>query len=348
RATTPRGVYEQHLPELRQTLLRADATLIGVANEDPDDLARGASVTASGFTRTIGTDAGDDGIPYRLTDDIGIVVPVTDELGGIALRIATDADTTLVVEAYVSDLPQNVIPVERVAAASVPVPAGDARWVEVPLAYTADRARNVIVVVRSDPAVTLFTTPELPPGVLTLVHRLDNDDQNVEISRDELIVQWPTKPLRGRSVLFRALRESAVLAPERAISGFNRPFDGPNMWASEPMVAGRDEWLRLDWDEPVTASEIRLVFDDDVDLELNTLHHHRSPDRVIPQLVRDYRVEVLGSDGWRAVAEVRDNRHRHRVHALPADLGPLTSARLVISATNGARQARVIAFRVQR
>jgi hypothetical protein len=348
RTTTPRGVYEQHLPELRQTLLRADATLIGVANEDPDDLARGASITASGFTRTIGTDAGDDGIPYRLKDDIGIVVPVTGELGGIALRAASDADTTLVVEAYVSDLPQNVIPVERVAAASVPLPAGEARWVDVPLAFTADRARNVIVVVRHDPAVTLFTTPELPPGVLTLVHRLDNDDQNVEISRDELIVQWPTKPLRGRSVLFRALRESAVLAPERAISGGNRPFDGPNMWASEPMVPGRDEWLRLDWDEPVSATEIRLVFDDDVDLELNTLHHHRSPDRIIPQLVRDYRVDVLGSEGWRAVADVQGNRRRHRRHELPADSGPITAARLVISATNGARQARVIAFRVQR
>ena len=346
--TSPRGLYQHHLPELRQTLLRADATLIGVANEDPDDLARAASVTASGFARTIGTDAAGDGIPHPLTDDIGIVVPVTDELGGIALRVAADADTTLVVEAYVSDLPQNVIPVERVASASVPLPAGEARWIDIELPYTPDRARNVIVVVRHDPTVTLFTTTELPPGVLTLVHRIDNDDQNVEISRGELVVQWPTKPLRGRSVLFRALRESVVLAPERATGGFNRPYDGPNMWASEPMTPGHDEWLRLDWEEPVIASEIRLVFDDDVDLELNTLHHHRSPDRVIPQLVRDYRLEVLGSGGWTTIADEQDNRRRHRQHPLPAGLGAFSAARLVVSATNGARQARVVAFRVQR
>ncbi|MGW8484650.1 FAD-dependent oxidoreductase [Microbacterium sp. NPDC055903] len=346
--TTPRGIHDEYLAELRQTLLRADAPLIGVANEDQDDLARSASVTASSSTTVVGTGAAAVGDPHPLDDDLGIVVPVHDVLGGISLRVAAARDTTLVVEAYVSDLPQNVIPVHRVAAASVPLAAGDAQWVDIELPHTTDKPRNVIVVIRRNADATVYTTAALPPGVLSLVHRVDNDDQNVQISTDELIVQWPTKPLRGRSVVFRAFPASEVLAPERAVGGYNRPFDGPNMWASAPMESGREEWLRLDWAEPVTAGEVRLVFDDDVDLELNTLHHHRSPDRVLPQLVRDYRVEVLGVDGWRVAAEVEGNRHRHRVHPLPADLGAFSAARLVISATNGVSEARVIAFRVQR
>src|SRR5699024_8255683 len=45
--TSPRGIYAEHLDELRQRLLRWDAPLLGVANTDPEDLARSATVTAS-------------------------------------------------------------------------------------------------------------------------------------------------------------------------------------------------------------------------------------------------------------------------------------------------------------
>jgi hypothetical protein len=69
----------------------------------------------------------------------------------------------------------------------------------------------------------------------------------------------------------------------------------------------------------------------------------------MPQLVRDYRVEVLaaGSSQWSTAVDVQGNRHRHRVHALPADLPSFTAARLVIDDSNGSAEARVVAFRVQ-
>jgi len=45
--TTPRGIYESHLPQLQQTLLKDGCYLLGVKNADPADLARTARVTAS-------------------------------------------------------------------------------------------------------------------------------------------------------------------------------------------------------------------------------------------------------------------------------------------------------------
>ncbi|MGC9319202.1 MAG: FAD-dependent oxidoreductase, partial [Armatimonadota bacterium] len=45
--TTPRGIYEQHITTLQQTLLRDDMYIPRLRNEDPDDLARPAAVTAS-------------------------------------------------------------------------------------------------------------------------------------------------------------------------------------------------------------------------------------------------------------------------------------------------------------
>lgn len=346
---TPRELYQQHRAELRQALLRADASIIGVANEDPLDLARTATVSASGWQRTVaaGSDA-DHAETQALVDDLGIVVPVHPRLESTDLLLSATEPTTLTVEVWSTGRPQNIVPAQHEHSVTIEVPAGGPTWVSAATPFAPDTPQNVIIVLRAAPAVSVHLTSPLPAGVLTLVHRVDAEDQNVEVSEEGLLVRWPSKPLRGRAPVFRTAPESLALAPERAVTGYNRPFGGPNMWASAPLADG-PAWLRLDWDRPVEAREVRLVFDDDVDVSLNTLHHHRNPDEIMPQLVRDYRVEVLPADSadWITVIEVQGNRHRHRVHALPSDLGAVRSARLVVDATNGAAEARVIAFRVQ-
>ncbi|MDF7825180.1 FAD-dependent oxidoreductase [Pontiellaceae bacterium B12227] len=45
--TDPRGLYQEHIRELQQQLLKDDQYIIGLKNEDPDDLALAASVSAS-------------------------------------------------------------------------------------------------------------------------------------------------------------------------------------------------------------------------------------------------------------------------------------------------------------
>jgi len=45
--TTPAGVHQQHLHTLQQALLKDGCYLLGVRNEDPADLARSATITAS-------------------------------------------------------------------------------------------------------------------------------------------------------------------------------------------------------------------------------------------------------------------------------------------------------------
>jgi hypothetical protein len=49
-ATTPRGVYQEHLEQLQQQLLKDGAYLVRLPNRDPRDLARRAAVTASSET----------------------------------------------------------------------------------------------------------------------------------------------------------------------------------------------------------------------------------------------------------------------------------------------------------
>lgn len=352
--TTPRGIYTDHLDDLRQTLLRWDAPVVGVANTDPDDLARTARVSASSTMTQLAAPVGAADDPYDLdvhvlVDDLGIVLPVDPALETVELLVSARRDTTLTVEVWSPDRPQNVVPVHLETTSDVAVPAGDQRWISATVPYRPATPGNAVVVVRANPDVAVRLTSPLPPGVLTLVHRADSDDQNVQISQDELLVQWPTRPLRGRSVVFRATPDTQALAADQAVGGYARNHGGPNMWASAPLVPGREEWLRLDWDEPVAAREIRLVLDDDLDVELNTLHHHRTPEEIMPTLVRDYRLTAQRPDGqWVEIAAERDNRWRLRRHRVPSEVGPLRALRLGVASTNGAPQARVVALRVQR
>ncbi len=255
--TTPRGLYEHHRDDLRQVLLRQDAPLIGVADADPRNLATTARVSASGVRAGLGPLETASVRPHALVHDLGIVVPVHPRLDGFELRVAAEHDVDLEIEVFSTGLPQNVVPERLEHAVTVPVTAGAARWIHAPVRWEPETPANAVVVVRAQPGVSVFVTEELPPGILTLVHTSDADDQNVQVSLDELLVQWPTKPLRGRSVQFRVPSPSEALAPERAVGGYHRPFGGPNLWASAPLREG-EAWLRLDWDEPVSASEVVL------------------------------------------------------------------------------------------
>jgi hypothetical protein len=49
--TSPRGVYEKHIAELQQQLLKDGCYIPGVQGNDPLDLARKSTVTASSFVQ---------------------------------------------------------------------------------------------------------------------------------------------------------------------------------------------------------------------------------------------------------------------------------------------------------
>lgn len=85
---------------------------------------------------------------------------------------------------------------------------------------------------------------------------------------------------------------TAAFAADKAVNGYHRPFGGPQQWMSQPMAGGQPEWLQLQWDSVQSIAEIHLTFNDDVNEDLVNLHHHRTAFAIIPELVRDYRVEA--------------------------------------------------------
>ena len=345
----PRELARSHAAELRQLLLKQDASVFGVRNEDAADKARAASVSASSFLADIDpakADPDSECVTIPLDADLATIVPVDPVLDSLSVLVTSREDVSLQVEFWTTGKPQNWVPLNLERELTVPVGGDDQpQWVEIPAAWHPESPENLVVVLKAVDDVQVHARRTQVPGVLVLPHTPGADgDQNVAIEEAEPIVAWPARPLRGTTARVRVEPTTRAFEPQKAVGGYQRPYGGPQLWVSAPRDFIEPEWLRLDWDDEQAVSSIDLVFDDDVDVELNTLHHHRTPDRAFPELARDYAVDVLGDDGWREVETVTANRRRHRRHEI--DPAMTRALRVRILATNGARQARIVSLRV--
>jgi hypothetical protein len=143
---TPRELHERHRRDLVQTLLRQDASVLGVANDDPADLARRARVSASSHLPRVAVPSGGDAWP--LTCDVGVTLPVQRRLDTLSLLVGAERDTTLTVEVFDVSKPQNFVPNERLTSATVEVAAGDRALGR---GAARPRARRAELRVRGDP-----------------------------------------------------------------------------------------------------------------------------------------------------------------------------------------------------
>ncbi|MHA6484857.1 FAD-dependent oxidoreductase [Paenibacillus sp. strain BS8-2] len=342
--TTPRGVYEQHLDQLHQTLLKQDASVIGIRNDDSADVARLAAVQASSTLTQLAVEHYNGQRP--LQQDNGLLIPVDPELAVIELLIDASADTSLQLELWSTDRKQNYVPQNLEVRGETAVSAGEKQWVKVSLAWKPDEAQNAMIVIKANPLVTLYMTDRYQFGVLVFKN-VSGDEPIYMDGYHDLISQWQTGGGSRRSVTFRSWPETQAYAPEKILDGYIRPFGGPHLWSSDEITAGEEVYLQLDWnDRPVSIREVQLTFNDDVNEDLINLHHHRTPFETIPELVRDYRLEANVNGEWLVLHQERGNRKRKRVHRLNTVVEGATSLRLVIEATNGALHAQITEIRV--
>ncbi|MEV0095003.1 FAD-dependent oxidoreductase [Streptomyces sp. NPDC050738] len=352
---TPRELATKQPELVRRTLLRQDASVIGVRDDDPADLAHAARVSASSHLGRLAAEPSPDGAqgePYPLTRDLALLLPVDPSLDAVDLLVHGAPDGQpgeLVVELWGTGRPENAVPVDHLTTTTVPVPPGGPHWVTARLDHHPQEPGHAVLVVRACPGASLVLVPERTDGVLAFRRRAEGDaavDHDIPEEEGQLVLEWQARGLRRHTFCFRASPDTRALAPERAVGGFQRPYGGPQMWCSQPLADPdrADEWLRLDWDQQRQLAEVRVVFDDDVDEYLNNLHRHRTPFEVMPELVRDYRIQHQDSEGaWQTLLTVTGNRRRHRVHRIAAQTRAL---RLMVDATHGAPRAHVVAFKV--
>lgn len=344
RGISPRELASGHIHELQGDLLRQDAAILGVPWTSDADLALSADVTASSTRTDLATaDASPSSPEERLSladVDFALLLPVDPRLDAVYLDVESSADTTATVELWSTRNGLNHIPVELLSTQDVRVDTGRG-WMGARFDHAPAAPENAIVVVRRNPLLTVFVAEECPPyGVLGI------------LSRDPALLRggpqtnaWSAVELRRRSPRFAAEPRTNAYRAQNVVGGLARPFGGPQLWASAALRPGEAEWVELRWQDPQKIGRIELIFNDDVDEDLVNLHHHRTPFLVMPELVRDYRIEVERGGAWIAVDQVAGNRMRRRVHPI-ADSLEVTAVRVVVTETNGDAHAMIVAMRV--
>lgn len=341
---SPRELAAGHTQELQQQLLRQDASVIGLANEDAADWARQAQVRASSRCAAIAVES--PGQRYALTADAGIVVPVEPSLDGLELLLDAELDTAVTVEIWSTGRAENYVPAERMASSTINVKQGQRQWAAVDIKWEPEQCQNAFLIIKENPAVALYQSEGLFPGVLIFT-RQQQTERNPKLEQQvpQPVVQWQMRRQARYPFCFRVRSETRAFAEEKVIDGYRRPYGGPHFWSSERMESGREEWLELAWAAPVSIGEVHCIFNDDVNEDLINLHHHRTPFEIIPELVKDYRIEARIGGSWTTLGRVADNRRRKRVHEFGSRI-TADAVRIVVEATNGAPRAEIVEVRV--
>lgn len=342
---SPRALAQQHIHALQQRLLAQDASVIGVRNSDVNDHALAATVKASSWLQRLEIEESDT--LYRLERDLAFLVPVDPGLDGIELLLDVDKDTLLEIELWATERPENYLPYRKVSEHTVALRSGNRQWIVADLHWNPQSAANTCVIVRAKPGVSVHLQSQARTGTLTYVHKPERIPNQFHIDNTDAYppaaLEWDMKELPRTSVCFRMRSQTTAYSPAKAINGFARPYGGPNCWSSA-LLKGDEEWIELAWPTPQELTKFTITFNDDVNEHLNNLHKWITPYRITPELVKDYRIEVLIEGSWVVVAHESNNRRRHRVHNLASTVKS-GNIRLVIESTHGAPFAEVYEIR---
>ncbi|HBU82684.1 MAG TPA: FAD-dependent oxidoreductase [Paenibacillus sp.] len=342
---TPRELREQHLTELQQTMLRTDASIIGLHNVDSADLARTGTLTASSTMTRIWLNEPSE--EYRLVADVGWLFPADAGFEGLTLLVSAREATSLTIELWDTGRPENYVPANFKQALQIQVDIGEQQWLDVPAdcAMFGGDPCNVFIIVRANEAVSLFTSAVPVSGVLAFergVKPIVSSDLE-DHQPDQPVIEWSMKGLVRKPFCFTV--ETGAYSPDKVINGYVRPFGGPQLWVSEPIANDREEWIEVKLPELVDIREIHLTFNDDVNEDLINLHHHETPFLIIPEMVKTYEVQANINGEWVRLAGDNHNRARKKIHRLE---NPIQSDRIrvVINETHGGDRAEVIEIRL--
>lgn len=288
----PRQVLD-HITELQQRLLKTGQFIPGVANEDPSDLVRKASLTASSEFQL--KELSPSGERYPLADTgFAQMIPVSSgAFPEMYFDLCADEKTDLPVQLAVSSRKGNYTPDKILEEQILSLNEGKNH---VTLKWNTEARENeyVYLILRKHPAVSACISDRRLTGVLSLFQAVNKAVSNTgvqtpqeDIGIDAFELWTPKRRPCGQNLAIGFSNPVYVYKADHVKNGFARPYLSPNAWVASPEDATPK--IVLKWNETVSIQTIQLSFDTDFDHPMESvLMHH--PDDVMPFCVRNYAV----------------------------------------------------------
>jgi len=334
----PRELQGKLIHALQQQLIKDDCYIVGVRNEDADDLAGNAIVTAS--SEQVLSISQVDGW-QELTQPCAQMFPVSAgriETIDLYLRSTRDAPVTARLVLHAGKGINDFESEKEVAAAEAVVKAGQETWIRFNLNMDTTPNSFYRAHLPAIPGVFWAVQSHPPLGTNRAVFRQGESPAWRSFSRSDALQN------RRGVFLFRLHPESKPYGPANVRSGMTRPETWTNIWISDPREA-LPQFVDVLLSQPHMIHGVRLVFDDDLDTNIYLPPPWGRIGKGIPEtLVKDYRLLSQSPDGWTELLAVKGNSQRHRVHHINAVC--TDRLRLECLATHGAAEMRIYEIRV--
>ncbi len=340
-------IVAEDIGDIQQRLLANGCFLPNYSNQQLNDLARSAQLTASSDAPVHGVapetpgcheglaiwkDQPQYGIERLETRRSQLIATSGGRIESIELCLTNDSETdqTLEVQLYAVDhiWDYRAEPGEPLAKSALTVPPGSQVWVAWELG--------------------LDLPGSIKPGSYLRIDTLPNKQVQWHAARKVIpghMASYAISPNRmrrfgnGHTLAYRITPAQKPFTSCQVLTGVTRPHRATNLWVSDP-AQPLPQWIELTWPKAQSIRTVQLVFPGHLIRE----YHAYAPFYRDAQCPRDYALEAFVDGQWSRVAEVRDNYQRLRPHVLPT--GVTTSRlRLVISATNGDPSAALYEIR---
>lgn len=368
----PREVRTKHIKELQQRLLKVDAHIINLKNEDPADLARKASVSVSSELK-YHVEAVDDYV--ELTYDLAQQLPVSQnriESVSIPLKSNREDACEISIRLYTSGKMGRFDTKNVLFETKTILKSKEDKWLEFKINKEIPAEQLLWICLEKQAGVFWGYSKEetfgtrfaakfhgdlvpLPSHGKAQIAPINDDWFPInhngrlpgELHRwiDATIgIQYDRK-VRA-TLCHKIMPTNMPYGGSNVINGISRAENWPNIWISDP-AERFPQSLFLKWESPRTISEIYLTFDTDLDAPDRCYGWPREEHRFVfpvAECVKCYRIYAQTVAGWIMLESVDDNYNRRRVHHFRS---PVTTGEIKIEvlATHGAPSARIYEVR---
>lgn len=331
---SPRRVRQVKIREVQQTLLKQGVYIPFCQNEDAEDLAQTATVTASSQDELMVPETIEDRTDF--TQPLFQLFPISgSRLDSVDILVESEIATGLIARLRKAGDIWDFSSRTDLAIRRAGVPGGGSRWV--PLNFNLQNLQPGLywLVIEGGPQVKWRGSLNAPVGTVR------GEWQSKPSSILNLAPPYQTR--RG-TYIFRLNPSSRPYDPKNILNGVNRPERWTNLWVSQP-VGNRPEYLEFSWPSPVQIDRIDLTFDGQSDVNIIW-----PPPlgifgcETLPTIVKRYDVQVRQNDSRLTIFAEDHNYRQHRIHRFE----PCTTDSLKIRffETNGVPEIRIFNVRI--